>query len=135
MKSAARNLQIATDRYRLGIDPYLNVITAQTTLQSNQQTAVNLRIQQITDSVQLIEALGGGWDKSQLPSQTRHDHQSPASHSSATAESHAQIPTPINDAMRAGAGWGGRAPSLRPRRVEAPQNPSYAASGAGLQTQ
>jgi NodT family efflux transporter outer membrane factor (OMF) lipoprotein len=67
VKSAERNLQIATDRYRLGIDPYLNVITAQTTLQSNQQTAVNLRIQQMTDSVELIEALGGGWNSSTLP--------------------------------------------------------------------
>ena len=66
--SAQRSLNLATDRYRLGIDPYLNVITAQTTLFSNQQTAVNLRIQQIVDSVQLIEALGGGWDSSTLPS-------------------------------------------------------------------
>jgi NodT family efflux transporter outer membrane factor (OMF) lipoprotein len=66
--SAERNLKIATDRYRLGIDPYLNVITAQTTLFGNQQTDVNLRIQQITASVQLVEAIGGGWDASQLPS-------------------------------------------------------------------
>jgi outer membrane protein TolC len=44
------------------------VITAQTTLLSNQQTAVSLRMQQLTDSVQLIEALGGGWDATQLPS-------------------------------------------------------------------
>ena len=65
--SAERNLKIATDRYKLGIDPYLNVITAQTTLLSNQQTAVNLRIQQMTASVQLVEALGGGWDASQIP--------------------------------------------------------------------
>lgn len=65
--SAERNLKIATDRYKLGIDPYLNVITAQTTLFSNQQTDVNLRIQQITASVQLVEAIGGGWDASQLP--------------------------------------------------------------------
>ncbi|MGO9404270.1 MAG: efflux transporter outer membrane subunit [Terriglobales bacterium] len=65
--SAQRSLNLATDRYRLGIDPYLNVITAQTTLFSNQQTAVNLRIEQIVDSVQLIEALGGGWDSSALP--------------------------------------------------------------------
>jgi NodT family efflux transporter outer membrane factor (OMF) lipoprotein len=65
--SAQRSLSLATDRYRLGIDPYLNVITAQTTLFSNQQTAVNLRIAQIVDSVQLIEALGGGWDSSTLP--------------------------------------------------------------------
>lgn len=67
VKSAERNLGLATDRYKLGIDPYLNVITAQTTLLTNQQTAVNLRIQQMTSSVQLIEALGGGWDASQLP--------------------------------------------------------------------
>ena len=67
--SAERNLSLATDRYKLGIDPYLNVITAQTTLLGAQQTAVDLRIQQITSSVSLVEALGGGWDSTQLPSQ------------------------------------------------------------------
>ncbi len=67
IRSAQRSLDLATDRYRLGIDPYLNVITAETALFSNQQTAVNLRIEQIVDSVQLIEALGGGWDASTLP--------------------------------------------------------------------
>jgi NodT family efflux transporter outer membrane factor (OMF) lipoprotein len=67
IQSAQRSLNLATDRYRLGIDPYLNVITAETALFSNQQTAVNLRIEQIVDSVQLIEALGGGWDSSTLP--------------------------------------------------------------------
>ena len=65
--SAQRSLNLATERYRLGIDPYLNVITAQTTLFSNQQTAVTLRTEQIVDSVQLIEALGGGWDSSTIP--------------------------------------------------------------------
>jgi outer membrane protein TolC len=68
VKSAQRNLKVATDRYKLGIDPYLNVITAQTLLLSAQETSVTLRNQQITSSVQLVEALGGGWDKSQLPS-------------------------------------------------------------------
>ena len=67
IQSAQRSLNLATDRYRLGIDPYLNVITAQTTLFGNQQTAVDLRIQQIVASVQLIEAVGGGWDSSTLP--------------------------------------------------------------------
>jgi NodT family efflux transporter outer membrane factor (OMF) lipoprotein len=67
VQSAQRSLNLATDRYRLGIDPYLNVITAQTTLFSNQQTAVDLRILQIVASVQLIEAVGGGWDSSTLP--------------------------------------------------------------------
>jgi NodT family efflux transporter outer membrane factor (OMF) lipoprotein len=66
--SSQRYLDIATDRYKLGIDPYLNVISAQTTLLSNQQTLVNLQQQQITASVQLVEALGGGWTRTQLPS-------------------------------------------------------------------
>ena len=68
VQSAERSLALATDRYNLGIDPYLNVITAQTALLSNQETAVNLRIQQMTASGGLIGALGGGWDASQLPS-------------------------------------------------------------------
>ena len=66
--SAKNALRLAIDRYETGLDPYLNVITAQTTLLSNQQTAVNLRIQQMTASGGLIEALGGGWNASQLPS-------------------------------------------------------------------
>jgi NodT family efflux transporter outer membrane factor (OMF) lipoprotein len=65
--AATRNLELATARYKLGLDPYLNVVTAQVSLQSNQVTAVNLRTAQITTCVQLIEALGGGWDSSQLP--------------------------------------------------------------------
>jgi NodT family efflux transporter outer membrane factor (OMF) lipoprotein len=68
INSSQKYLTIATSRWKLGLDPYLDVITAQTTLLSNQQTLVTLKIQQITSSVQLIEALGGGWDASQLPS-------------------------------------------------------------------
>jgi NodT family efflux transporter outer membrane factor (OMF) lipoprotein len=71
VRSAQRTLALAKNRYELGIDPYLNVITAQTSLLTNQQTAVNLRIQQMTASVGLIEALGGGWDTSQLPLPTQ----------------------------------------------------------------
>jgi NodT family efflux transporter outer membrane factor (OMF) lipoprotein len=67
VKSAEKTLAIAQDRYKLGIDPYLNVLTAQTALLSNQETAVNLRIQQMTASGGLIEALGGGWNASDLP--------------------------------------------------------------------
>jgi NodT family efflux transporter outer membrane factor (OMF) lipoprotein len=64
--SAQRYLRIATSRYRLGIDPYLDVITAQTTVLSAQQTEITVRMQELTTSVQLIEALGGGWDVSKL---------------------------------------------------------------------
>jgi NodT family efflux transporter outer membrane factor (OMF) lipoprotein len=67
VNSAQRYVQIATDRYKTGLDPYLNVITAQTTLLTDQQTAVTLRVSQMTAAVQLIQALGGGWDTTQLP--------------------------------------------------------------------
>jgi NodT family efflux transporter outer membrane factor (OMF) lipoprotein len=67
IKSADNTLRIAMTRYRAGIDPYLNVITAQAALLSSQQTAVTLHMQQMIGSVQLIEALGGGWDASKLP--------------------------------------------------------------------
>src|SRR6266850_3028636 len=65
--SAQRTLSLANDRYKSGIDSYLNVITAQTTLLTNQRTAVTLQMEQMTASVQLIKALGGGWSASQLP--------------------------------------------------------------------
>jgi NodT family efflux transporter outer membrane factor (OMF) lipoprotein len=65
--SSQRTLSLATERYKSGIDSYLNVITAQATLLTNQRTAVNLQMQQMTASVQLIKALGGGWNASQLP--------------------------------------------------------------------
>jgi NodT family efflux transporter outer membrane factor (OMF) lipoprotein len=67
--SAQRNFDIATARYKTGLDPYLNVFTAQSTLLENQQTMITLHVQQMTSSVQLIEALGGGWDVTQLPSE------------------------------------------------------------------
>ena len=66
VKSATRYLNLAQDRYRLGIDSYLNVITAQTTLLANRQTLTTLYTEQMTAAVQLIEALGGGWETAQL---------------------------------------------------------------------
>jgi NodT family efflux transporter outer membrane factor (OMF) lipoprotein len=68
VEAAARNLQEATVRYRAGVDPYLNVIVAQTALLNDQQTAVNFRMQKMVASVQLIKALGGGWNAAQIPS-------------------------------------------------------------------
>jgi NodT family efflux transporter outer membrane factor (OMF) lipoprotein len=67
--SAQRNFDVASVRYRTGLDPYLNVFTAQSTLLSNQQAVITLRVEQIVSSVQLIEALGGGWNTTQLPSE------------------------------------------------------------------
>lgn len=65
--TAEQYVQLALDRYKLGLDPYSNVVTAQTTLLTDQQTVTQLQIQQMTYSVNLIQALGGGWDNTQLP--------------------------------------------------------------------
>jgi len=65
-ESAARSLREAEARYKGGLDPYLNVISAQSALLNSQQTAVNFREQQMVASVQLIKALGGGWDANAL---------------------------------------------------------------------
>jgi NodT family efflux transporter outer membrane factor (OMF) lipoprotein len=67
IQAAQRYVDIATARYQTGLDPYLNVISAQTTLFADQQTAVSLRMSQMNAAVQLIQALGGGWDVTQLP--------------------------------------------------------------------
>lgn len=67
VNSAGRYLALAQERYKLGIDSYLNVITAQTAYLQNRQSLVNLREQQMTSSVQLVEAAGGGWETNQLP--------------------------------------------------------------------
>jgi NodT family efflux transporter outer membrane factor (OMF) lipoprotein len=62
VESSQRDLTLANARYQSGLDSYLDVITAQTTLLTNQRTALNLQMEQMTASVQLIKALGGGWD-------------------------------------------------------------------------
>jgi outer membrane protein TolC len=68
VKASERYLNLATVRYKTGVDSYLNVITAQTTLLVNRQTLVTLRSQEMTANVQLVQAVGGGWDVSQMPS-------------------------------------------------------------------
>ena len=65
--SAQRFVDLETTRYQTGIDPYINVITAQNTLLTAQQSLATAHTQQMTASVQLIVALGGGWDSTQLP--------------------------------------------------------------------
>ncbi len=67
--SARQYLDIAIARYQTGVDTYLNVLTAQNTLLNNQLSEISGRTSQMTSSVQLIAALGGGWDAAQLPSE------------------------------------------------------------------
>ena len=66
--SARTFLKLEQARYETGVDPYLDVLIAQTTVLADQQTLNGLQVQQMTYAVALVEALGGGWDRSQLPS-------------------------------------------------------------------
>ena len=67
VQSAQRYVKLATTRNLSGLDPYLNVLVAQVNLLTYQQTYISFQTQQMLSSVQLIEALGGGWDTGQLP--------------------------------------------------------------------
>jgi NodT family efflux transporter outer membrane factor (OMF) lipoprotein len=66
--SSQSYLDLAVTRFRAGIDSYLNVTTAQTTLLSNRVTELQIQLRQMNGSVALIMALGGGWDAGELPS-------------------------------------------------------------------
>jgi outer membrane protein, multidrug efflux system len=63
VKSAQDAFDIATARYKGGVDTYLEMITAQQVLLSNQRQAVQVRGQQFATAVFLVKALGGGWSE------------------------------------------------------------------------
>jgi NodT family efflux transporter outer membrane factor (OMF) lipoprotein len=65
--SAEESLQLFTNRYEGGVDNYLQVITAQTVLLTNQRNDIDIQRRRMDASVLLVKAVGGGWDTSQLP--------------------------------------------------------------------
>lgn len=65
--AAKQYLDLEMDRYNTGVDPYVDVVLAQTTLLNDQVTLNSLHVEEMIASVQLVQALGGGWDRSQLP--------------------------------------------------------------------
>jgi NodT family efflux transporter outer membrane factor (OMF) lipoprotein len=67
VESAERSLSLAVERYRGGVDTYLDVITAEETALTNQSNAVDILTRRMTASVALVQALGGGWEVSQIP--------------------------------------------------------------------
>jgi NodT family efflux transporter outer membrane factor (OMF) lipoprotein len=78
VKSADTAFNLEKGRYETGLDPYITLLTTQTALLNTQQTLVNLQVQQMTSSVLLIEALGGGWDAGQLPTTKQVTQKPPA---------------------------------------------------------
>jgi NodT family efflux transporter outer membrane factor (OMF) lipoprotein len=65
--AAQKSLDLSVTRYRGGVTSYLEVITAQSAALANEVTAVNLLGRRMANTVLLIQALGGGWDRSSLP--------------------------------------------------------------------
>src|SRR5229473_3910277 len=65
--SSKDSLQLFTNRYKGGVDTYLQVITAQTTELANERNAIDILRRRMDASVLLIKALGGGWNVSNLP--------------------------------------------------------------------
>jgi NodT family efflux transporter outer membrane factor (OMF) lipoprotein len=66
--AAEQSLALSNNRYRGGVTTYLEVITAQSTALSDERAAVQILGRRMAASVQLIKALGGGWDVKDLPS-------------------------------------------------------------------
>ncbi|MGA7238458.1 MAG: efflux transporter outer membrane subunit, partial [Bryobacteraceae bacterium] len=66
--AAQESLDLELQRYRAGTDSYLNVITTQIIALNDQQTAITILQRRMTAAVDLIKAVGGGWDASTLPS-------------------------------------------------------------------
>ena len=65
--SAEQSLQLELDRYKAGTVSYLDVTTSQTIALTNERAAVTILRDRMTAAVQLIRALGGGWNASTLP--------------------------------------------------------------------
>ena len=67
VRSAQRAFDLESARYETGVDPYINVLSTQTTLLTDQTSQVTLHVSEMTAAVELVQALGGGWNASQLP--------------------------------------------------------------------
>ena len=65
--AAQRSLDLSVTRYKGGVTSYLEVITAQSAALADEVTAVNILGRRMANTVLLIQALGGGWDRSSLP--------------------------------------------------------------------
>ncbi len=65
--SASHYLDLSLTRFKGGVDSYLNVITAQNAVLTNRVTELQIELRQMTSSVGLIMALGGGWGTADLP--------------------------------------------------------------------
>ena len=84
--AAAREAErIFFNQYKAGTVAYTNVVVAQTAALADAETALDLRQSRLVAAVALIQALGGGWDASQLPAASEDRSRQPAQFQPAAA--------------------------------------------------
>lgn len=71
LDASRESLRLVENQYRAGTVDYNSVVNVQATALSNERTTLNLLGSRLTASVQLIAALGGGWDVAQLETQSQ----------------------------------------------------------------
>lgn len=71
LEAARESLRLTQNQYRAGLIGYLDVVNVQATALSNERSALSLLQGRLVASVQLIAALGGGWDEQQAAADTR----------------------------------------------------------------
>jgi NodT family efflux transporter outer membrane factor (OMF) lipoprotein len=77
VKSAREAERIINNQWLAGTVAYTSVVVAQATALANEETALNIRQSRLVASAALIQALGGGWDATQLPSRERIEENAP----------------------------------------------------------
>ena len=77
VKSAREAERIINNQWLAGTVAYTSVVVAQATALANEETALNIRQSRLVASAGLIQALGGGWDASELPSRERIEEDAP----------------------------------------------------------
>jgi len=92
--AAQREVGLATARYKLGLDSYVNVITAQNTFLTNRETELQIQLRRITASINLINNLGGGWDTSQWSQTEKMAMHRPAKPEPTSVTTGAGVPNP-----------------------------------------
>lgn len=71
LASARESLRLTENQYKAGLIGYLDVVNVQTTALSNERSVLNLLQGRLVASVQLIAALGGGWEAASLAAEDR----------------------------------------------------------------
>ena len=67
VQNARQSVLLTTNQYKAGIVSYLNVVVVQAAALNNERAAVDILNRRLAASVLLVKALGGGWNKTELP--------------------------------------------------------------------